>query len=276
LETWAWNPENVTSSRLKTQPVERIYMQMKTGFFEALERIKDSNITIYGLNGSPQDIFSDIHLLKDIDTLSILKKKFPFIQGYQVDIEPYLLTVYKENPEKILNQYLTLIQKLKRYTQKHSLKLSIVIPFWFDHLYVKDKNIGFHVIDIADEVVLMSYRSDMNKVFSISKTLLNYAKYSNKELRIGIELMKIEDESHTIYNMIQSSCLSSVGVHEKCILLDKTNQYTVYGKEISFYKQTEKLKHLLTYPIPSSSFKGFVLHHFDLLFTVPPLFYPDQ
>lgn len=278
LETWAWNPEYVTHSHLKKQPIERIYIQMKSGFQKALKRMKDTNITIYGLNGSPEDIFHYTHLLKDIDTLAILKKDFPSIQGYQVDIEPYLLNAYKKDPEKILNTYLTLIQKLKIYTKKHELKLSVVIPFWFDHLYVKDKNVGFRVIDIADEVVLMSYRSDINKVFDISKILLNYAHYSNKELRIGIELMKIENESHTVYKItqIQRTCLSSGKITDNCIFLDKMNQYTVYGKEISFYKQTEKLKYLLSHPIPFPSFQGFVLHHFDLLSTVPPLFYTDK
>jgi len=271
LETWAWNPEHVTAESLKHIALSRMYLQMKKGFSEALEQVKHTHITLYGLNGSPEDILHYDHLIKDIQTLGELKKKYPFIRGYQIDVEPYLLEQYKKNKNTILRQYLEMLHTLKKHTSRYGLKLSVVIPFWFDHLYINGKNLGFSVIDTADEVVLMSYRSSLDKVVQISRTLLEYASLARKEMRLGIELMKIDDEQHTVYRIIQRDavCLTSEQLSDSCLILKKIRHYTVRGDSISFYGQTGKLQHITEYPVSAPSFKGFVFHHFDLLSTLP-------
>jgi hypothetical protein len=272
LETWAWNPDHLTKTALEAQELSRIYLQMRSGFCDALERMKGSHLTLFGLNGSPEDVFHYEHLLNDIKKLGELKQKYPFITGYQIDVEPYLLEKYKYHKSDILEAYLRLIKVLKQHTELYGLKLSVVIPFWFDHLYLHEKNIGFSVIDTADEVVLMSYRSSLDEVLHISRTLLAYTRLSGKEIRIGIELMPIKDEQHTIYEVIQKNaiCLVEKRVSESCTVLKQIREYTIKGEDISFYGQTEKLQHIKTYPVTSPSFKGFVFHHFDLLSTLPP------
>jgi hypothetical protein len=273
IESWSWNPTHITSDKLKSTPLKRIYLQIRKGFESALNEMSKSNVSIYGLNGSPEDILNYTHLLKDIDYLGKLKESYPRIEGFQIDVEPYLLLQYKKERNSVLKKYLQMIKELKLHCKQYGLKFSVVIPFWFDQLCINHENFGFKVTSLVDEIVLMSYRSDLNEVIDISKSLLKYASYHKKEVRIGIELMKIEDEEHTLYSIIKSStpCIVNGKLEKECITLHKEHQYTVKGSDISFYKQTHKLDNILTYNVPYSSFRGFVFHHFDLLNTLPDL-----
>jgi hypothetical protein len=273
MESWSWNPTHITSTKLKSIPLKRVYVQIRKGFESALNEMNESNVSIYGLNGSPEDVLNYSHLLKDIEYLAKLKESYPKIEGFQIDVEPYLLSNYKKQRDTILKKYLHMIKDLKLHTEQYGLKFSVVIPFWFDQLCINHENFGFKVTSLVDEIVLMSYRSDLNEVIHISKPLLKYASYHKKEVRIGIELMKIEDEEHTLYSIIKSStpCIVNGKLEKECMTLHKEHQYTVKGSDISFYKQTHKLANILAYDVPYSAFKGFVFHHFDLLDTLPYL-----
>lgn len=273
LSAWAWNPENIHKQNVASLTLNHLYIQMKESFDKALHILEDKNTTVFGLNGSPEDIFHYTHLLKDIQHLSLLKQQFPFITGYQIDVEPYVLKDFKHKKDTFLKQYLKMVQRLKEETQKHALKFSIVIPFWFDNLYIDNKNLGFMLTDIADEITLMSYRSDLNKAVNLSKTLLRYASLTHKNVRIGVELMKIEDEKHTLYKIvdIHSLCLSQNTIKQNCYGIQKLRDYTVKGSDISFYAQTQKLQNIRNHLVPYPSFQGFVFHHFDLLETLPVL-----
>ena len=125
--------------------------------------------------------------------------------------------------------------------------------------------------DVADEIVLMSYRSDLDKVIAISRLLLSYAGYVKKDIRIGIELMKIEDEQHEVFEVTDTNmtCLTPEGFFSECATLKKLNEYTLKGSSISFYQQIHKLKALYEGDIPYTSFKGYVLHYLDILPEVP-------
>jgi len=276
LGVWAWDPKHITDAKLAKQPIKQIYLQMKKGFKQALEQLAGQQVTVYGLNGSPKDIFNYKHLMQDIETLAKLKQEFPFIKGYQLDVEPYLLDHFKENREQYLDQYLIMLQQVKKYAKHYQLTFSVVIPFWFDHLYIHDRNLAFLIVDLADEVTLMSYRSDLNHLITLSQTLLRYANFAEKKISIGIELMKINDEEHTIYEVLpkKAACLTPGIILSKCLVLYKVQHYVLHGQEISFYGQTGKLEHLLCYPVREKSFAGFVLHHFDLLDTLPSLSCP--
>jgi len=264
--TWIWNPDEFTSStKLKHYNINTLYIQL-TANNKAFINILKSNIKyIYGLNGSPSDIYNHKHLLQDIKNLSLLKQTYPNIQGYQVDIEPYLLKEYNTKPQIIIQQYIKLLKDLKTHTQKHNLKFSVVIPFWYSQIYYKNRNLAQIVLDIADEVVVMSYRSDLEKVLNISQDILRMGIFAHKKVKIGIELMAIDDEKHTIYKTISNVCLKNNHIDKKCISLEPIRSYTIKGSSISFHNQIEKLQGIDTLYIPYQSFNGFVLHHYSVL-----------
>ena len=270
--TWAWKPENVKLDILKKHNIKQLYMQVKDGFETPLKSLNSQDIKVYGLNGSASDVYAYNHLKEDIHTLGKLKKVYPNIVGYQVDIEPYLLPEFQKNKNKILEKYFNVLNTLKTLAHKSGLEFSVVIPFWFDSLYYNNKNVGFLVSDIADEIVLMSYRSDLNLVHKISKTLLYYAELSNTMIRIGLELMPIEDEGHTIYEVTNKilPCKQDNTFSKECTLLTEINHYILKGSTISFYKQLHKLKDLdKNTSINTSTFMGYVLHHYGELNKLP-------
>lgn len=268
FSTWAWDPKSVKLASLKKHNIKQLYMQVKDGFERPLRDLMASSIKVYGLNGSASDVYDYKHLKEDIQTLGKLKKKYPNIVGYQVDIEPYLLSEFKENKNEILKKYLSVLNHLKTLAHEEKLEFSVVIPFWFDSLYYKDKNVGFLVSEIADEIVLMSYRSDLGLVHKISKILLEYAQLSETKIRIGLELMRIEDESHTIYQSTNttSPCKQNDTFSKECRILKKISHYILKGSSISFYNQLHKLKNLdKNTSINTSTFMGYVLHHYGEL-----------
>jgi hypothetical protein len=262
--SWVWQPKNIKDEyKLDKFNIKTVYMQMNNNFTAATTRLPHKQI--YGLNGSPSDIYNYQHLINDIHKLSKIKKSNNNIIGYQVDIEPYLLAEYSSKREEILQKYIDTLNSLKHVCHENGLKFSIVIPFWYSNLYIDNKNLAHIVVDIADEIVLMSYRSDLTKVIDISKDILSMGSFSNKPVKIGIELMKIEDEKHTIYKIVSKDCLENQAVNPKCKSMIKIKDYTVLGSSISFYNQTYKLKNLDSISIPYNSFNGFTLHFYSKL-----------
>jgi len=270
--TWAWEPSDVKVEVLKKHNIKQLYMQVKDGFETALKNLNTDSIKVYGLNGSASDIYGYMHLKEDIVTLGKLKKVYPNLVGYQLDIEPYLLPEFQKNKNEILKKYLNVLGTLKTLAHDNGLEFSVVIPFWFDSLYYNGKNVGFLVSEIADEIVLMSYRSDLALVHKISKTLLAYAQLSNTKIGIGLELMRIKDEIHTIYESTNKTfpCKQNDTFSKECILLKEVSKYTLRGSTISFYKQLHKLHNLdKNSSIDTSTFMGYVLHHYDELDKLP-------
>ena len=260
ISLWIWNAKNLKKKKITNYLTNSVYIQISSNFNSAISKLKDTNVTIYGLNGSPKAIFNAKPLLLDIKKLATLKVKYPNIKGYQVDIEPYLLKNFKKNRVNLLKKYITLLKILKKETNKYNLKLSVVIPFWFDNIFIENKNLAFSVIDIADETAVMSYRSNIYKVINLSLNILKYASFANKDIKIGLECMSIKDEKHTIFSI--------ENIDKKYI--KKLREFTIKGKSISFYNQMYKLKELPYIDTKEISFKGFILHYYTILPNIAP------
>ena len=262
---WIWNPQKASIDKIKLYRFDTLYVQMKKGFSTLVKNIENTSLSIYGLNGSPDDIWHYDHLLSNIEQLGKLKKTYHQIRGYQVDIEPYLLKGFSEKRQKIWQSYISMLKVLAKKAHEAHLRFCAVIPYWFDTVYIDNgKNLAFEVFNIVDEVVLMSYRSDLLQVHRISEPIIAYGKFLKKQVYIGLELMKIDDEEHTRYRVKEKApyCLDSEGNISSCFVLDKIAHYVVKGSEISFYGQTEKLQQLTEHNL---GFGGYVLHYLDIL-----------
>jgi len=258
LSTWSWSPEKLDADILITHNISNIYLQSSDKLEDGISKISDTNITIYGLNGSASDIYNYEHLKQDIALLSNLKTKYRQIVGYQVDIEPYLLEDFKTQEESIWRKYLETIETLQHLCRANGLRFSVVVPFWIDSKYIDDQNLAYKIANIADEIVIMAYRSDLDRAYKLSKNILSIGDITNTRVSIGLELMHIDDEKHTRYIVHKDSNTSKP-------TLQKSREYTVKGSNISFYKQLDRLQDLREHPIPHTSFGGFTLHHFSVL-----------
>lgn len=138
-------------------------------------------IRVYALDGDPSWAYQSKHSvpIERLQRALQYNERVPFnrrLDGFQFDIEPYLLPEAETQWHDIVRQYLDLFRKMrdiiKRSPVSNNFTLSAAIPFWWD---MKDdlvsdvswqgisKPIAFHLADLLDtlpagEIALMDYR----------------------------------------------------------------------------------------------------------------------
>ncbi len=259
---WVWNEKDIDMDLLKKHHIRRVYLQIRKGFERAAKELYDKGFEVYGLDGDPQHIFDDTQLLNDLKRIETLNRKEPIVTGFQIDVEPHVLPDFNLNKTDHIQRLATLVKRLSTLTHHHKIALSVVTPFWYDNIYFQKRPLIYTIIDLSDQVVLMSYRSDPATVLQISADELSYASYRHKSIAIGIELMKIPDEKHTLFSFKEEQpCIVSGDLISDCRLLVPQQHYTVKGSKLSFYGQSpEHLQKLLKYHIPYPAFEGFVFN----------------
>ncbi|WP_456431420.1 hypothetical protein [Nitratifractor sp.] len=268
LSVWLWKPKNASFDPLEMHNLQALYIQMGPGFSRFARKAIERHKIIWGLDGDPHDIFDGSRFIDDLRTLKTLRHRFPHaVAGLQVDIEPYLLKDFSKNRDAYLKRYLQLIRELSQAARRFGLKLSVVIPFWFDDLYIDGKPIAFSVIDAADETVLMSYRNNFDDLLSISRDILAYASAKHKAVKLGIELKELPDENHTYYRILPAvPCLvANAQTPRTCRPLKKIRSYTVPGNHISLQGRLSRLLDIISRGIAFPSFAGYVLHDYEEL-----------
>ena len=261
LSVWAWTPKSVKTARLKKAGITQVYLQIGDGFTSVSQQLHRQGIRLYALDGSPDDINHPQALLKKFSRLP--RESY---DGIQLDVEPYLLDDFSKDRERVLRRYLDLLDSAAHWSHRHGVPLSVVIPFWFDNLRYAGKSFLPQVLQRVDEIVLMSYRSDPDEVFSISADTLRWGEVLGKTISIGAELKPVETEKHFRYRVGPSGpCLTQRFFHLKCHSLDFVSEYTVTGESISYFYRPQRLKKLLGYRSLYRSFGGFVLHDESML-----------
>ena len=259
---WIWKSQDIDLAVLHKNSIRRIYLQIDDGFEKHAKILYNEGFEVYALDGDPHDIFDAKRLYTDIDRIVQLNVREQVISGFQIDVEPHVLKAFDIHQEEYLHAFATLVNKLTQRAHNHTLAFSIVTPFWYDSLIYKKRPLIYQLIDMVDETVLMSYRSDANSVLRLSADELAYASYHHKKIQIGIELMPIADENHTIYTIEGSTpCIVETALEEACAVLKVQKSYRVKGKALSLYGQPKALKQLLSTPIVYPAFEGFVFHH---------------
>lgn len=94
-------------------------------------------------------------------------------RGFQYDVEPYLLTDYPKEKERVLKNFVALIDQTEKFLSDSNLKFSVVLPDFFDgqdgltpaFAYQNKEDYVFgHILKILDRregstVIVMSYRN---------------------------------------------------------------------------------------------------------------------
>ena len=268
LSVWVWRTDPFDATALSNPALHTLYVQMAPQTATVIQKAQHRGKKVFGLDGDPHDILDPARLLGDIRTLRDLKRTFPkTILGFQIDVEPYLLPDYTAHTTQYLTRYLTLVRRLSDKAHEAGLLFSVAIPFWFDNLYVEGKPLAFHVVDAADEVVLMNYRRDRETAMAIAADTLAYGQYRHTTVKLGIELTPIPDEKHTLYRLAPPApCLIRDTIKKQCRLLTSVHTYTVWGKTISFNGAKDwMLNDFISQPVDYRAFGGFVLHDYSAL-----------
>lgn len=195
---WVWDyhaavaqPETVIQD-CRRAGITRILVQMPhtddpasvwSAYAGLLERVSQSDVEIFALDGYPEAIYEPEPLIEKIIRLRTLVPDGHWA-GLQLDIEPYLLARFSDPEDYSL--YLHVIEKIKAVLGNRA-RLSIVMPFWFSAKTSHNRPLDFEVIDRVDEVALMSYRTDLGDLQDITEHTLRYGDAVGVPVWLAIE-----------------------------------------------------------------------------------------
>jgi hypothetical protein len=276
---WIWDYKKIighekeTLERLQKENVRRVYIQIG-GPLEAfrlfLVSAKAQGIAVYALDGSP-DYINDYTVLID-DILKIrgfnrINRDAGF-EGIQMDVEPYLQKDFNLRKQYYVKQFLKMAQELRQYAG-NDIKLSFALPFWFDTLIIDEKPLSFHIIDIADEAVIMSYRTDYDEILDSASQELCYASSVGKPVYLGLEINRLPNEEHFI---VEKSVLERFAIRtESRTVLSKgpydglpvVKRYNVKADKITFFAKKNVLPRIMSRVPQFKSFNGYVIHSYE-------------
>ena len=266
---WMWNNRLVSGheeevvGNLVSHGIGRVYLQIDDDpgrFLNFVEAASKMGIEVFALDGDPEYVKNPEPLLRRISKVATLARSASGVTfaGFQVDIEPYLNKDFSLRKEYYVAAYLELLSRMKK---QEGLPLSVVVPFWFDSIQVRGATLLQKVIEVADELVVMSYRTNSTELMAVSKSELGLGVKLGKPVRLGIELGRIPDERHV--ELVAFSGPSDIRLAGKW--WKKKGDYTVSGDRISFKNRRNELPAYMAAHIPFRSFGGWVLHSYEEL-----------
>ena len=207
---WAWNyraavenPETMLAT-CRSQGCSRVLIQMPSqsddetlwrGYARLLRTVRDGGIDALALDGYPEAI-QEPHVLAD-KIRRLLDLVGPGVLfGVQLDIEPYLLPGFLEDDTQ-LRRYLETIEVLKGAIAGRT-RLSMVIPFWLTVPTIDGRPLAYAAMDRADEVAVMSYRTDLGEVQDIAEDILRYGEVSGTPVWLAVETTALPLEQHVV------------------------------------------------------------------------------
>ncbi|MBS0152424.1 MAG: hypothetical protein JSR31_15930 [Nitrospira sp.] len=291
---WYWDyraairdPESMVAACRK-QHCRRILLQLPdmrdadqiwTAYAQLFKMTKSADIELLALDGAPDMIDHAVPLVGKLNRLLGLIERHE-LPAVQLDIEPYLLEGFPED-ETIFDRYVDTIDRVATVLRGQA-KLSVVIPFWFSSTIHRQRPLAFSVMDRVDEVAVMSYRTDVDELMTISDDILRYGALARVPVWLALETTKLLPERHVILKREHRTALAD-GVLDpirRILRLEAPtqreqaeqdrmwfrihHQTTVRPERISFSGRAEhEVRHTITdlfARIHQSSFSGLVIH----------------
>lgn len=179
---------------------------------ELVRKMHRAGLSVHGLDGDPRFALSEHHAAAEARVRSVAQynsvvAREARFDGFRFDNEPYLLPGFGgSRKESILRQYLDQLRRTREILARSGIEFGVDLPFWFD---AKDeffrpvaeldgRALSEHVIDIADNIGLMAYRTGTygpDGVLEISRGELDYASGRGKRVFIGLETVDLPDET---------------------------------------------------------------------------------
>lgn len=156
---------------------------------------KAAGIELFALDGAPDMIDTPTILTDKLARLLKLVGNSG-LPGMQLDIEPYLLDGFPDDVT-IFDRYLNTIERVKAALGGRG-RLSVVIPFWFTSTIHRNRPLAFTVVDRVDEVAVMSYRTDVEELATISEDTLRYGRLQDIPVWLAMETTRLLPERHVI------------------------------------------------------------------------------
>lgn len=266
---WIWRRDSVLGreekllGQLTAQGVKRVYLQVGDDpevFAPFLSGAARAGVEVYALDGSPGYIAAPQELLARLERVERYNAahRGARFAGVQLDIEPYLNRDFASRKAYYASAYAELLAGIRR---RFSLPLSVAVPFWFDTVTADGSSLLQRIFENAEEVVVMSYRTDPGQLLEISRSALSLGEQLGIPVRLGVELGPIPDEQHQVFNRCSEGGEGAfkIGSSWWC----PGGDYLVPGTRISFNQRMAQLPVFLKTAVPFTSFRGWVLHSYE-------------
>jgi len=115
------------------------------------------------------------------------------LAGLQFDVEPYLLPEYGAGKVDWDARYLAMARTLR--AAAGSLRLELVVPFWWDGRTALLDGLA----PLVDALAVMDYRTDPGQVVEFAIPFLDWAARHHKQVRIALEAGEIAPETQRRY-----------------------------------------------------------------------------
>jgi hypothetical protein len=207
---WYWDyrsairdPESMVAACRK-QHCRRILLQLPdlrdtdqiwTAYAQLFTLSKSAGIELLALDGAPDMIDHAAPLIDKLNRLLGLIGNHG-APAVQLDIEPYLLEGFPED-DTIFARYVDTIDRVATALQGRA-KLSVVVPFWFASTIHRQRPLAFSVMDRVDEVAVMSYRTDVDELMTISDDILRYGALVQVPVWLALETTNLLPEHHVL------------------------------------------------------------------------------
>ena len=167
--------------------------QIWAAYARLLVQMQAKGIDAVALDGYPEAVQEPQKIAQKIQRLLDLMAP-AVLAGVQLDIEPYLRPGFLED-ESGPRLYLEAIDIIGQTIGRRT-RLSVVMPFWLATPTVGGRPLAFAVMDRADEVVVMSYRTNLDEVKAISEDILRYGDLIGLPVWLALETVKLPVERY--------------------------------------------------------------------------------
>lgn len=231
---WVWDYREATTQRstlvevCRSLQCGRLVVQMPAlddpeeiwlRYVALLQTIQRQGIEAFALDGYPEAILDARPLLKKVERLrEVMHGQLP--AGVQLDIEPYLLDGFLNDPQGY-EKYLETHAQVKRALAGQA-RLSIVMPFWLTSQALRNRSVAFAAMDLADEVAIMSYRTDLAELRGLVEDQLSYADLIGLPVWLAVETQSLPLEKHVRLAHVARRDLATA-------YLDRTNKRLVFA-----------------------------------------------
>ncbi|USG66901.1 hypothetical protein NDK47_06280 [Brevibacillus ruminantium] len=219
--TWIWNTALITEDPERIlafadqQGVNRIYLHIdrkevpRHAYQAFISEAKARKIQVDALAGDPawslvsrQDsIAAFVEWVHAYNRSVSSEERFT---GIHVDIEPHVHPNWRQEQEKVKNEWLTNMELVIRETKKDpNLEVSADIPFWTNQLTDREsESVSQWLLGALDHVTLMAYRDHVegrNGVLDISSHILAEAGHSRQKVVIGLNVLESREGGRTTF-----------------------------------------------------------------------------
>jgi hypothetical protein len=160
------------------------------------------------------------------------------LAGLQLDIEPYLLPGYAQDPAAWDAAYVEAVNLIAKATA--GLPVEVAVPVWFGSAIRQGRVLDRLAPDIQT-IAVMDYRTDERQIIDDAVPFLTWGRDKGKGIRIAVEFGALPDEEIRIYRATpaQTGELWRIPLEsgEALVLLDQAVQYPA-GTTLSFVRKS--------------------------------------